>query len=246
MSTASLPPLNNDASSLLGAVRKQFMPEERVAHVAAMIDRLIDLIGTVITVHETNRIVTFSDRLSRQIPTSYAANAFNEFQRALLDTEMTRLVRLWDRPAWSRNSLQTAYWLTVDGEFRAVCDDRLKNSWEPYEGYNRWHMERQERAWRRLDFLAPKAFEAPVFERIENFRHKHLAHSLIQTTKEKAGSVPAPTYRDQRRLLARTIVITRLLDHVVRQSGFVWSGAFEIARNNAESLWNGCTFTVER
>lgn len=246
MSTAQLPPLTKDASALLGAVRNKFTPEERVTHVAEMVSRIIDLLGPVIAVHEANRIVSFSDKLSSQIPKSYAANAFHELQRALLDAEMTRLAKLWDRPSWSRNSLQTAYWLTVDADVRAICDRRVKEAWEPYDGHNRWHVERQGRAWRRLDFLAPNAFDAPVFERIENFRHKHLAHSLIQTAKEKVRPISPPTYRDQRRLLARTIVITRLLDQVVRQSGFIWSSAFEIARNNAEALWHGCTFDVKR
>ena len=46
--------------------------------------------------HENNAIVVFSSRLASQIPRSYAANAFNWFQRVMHDFEIVRLCALWD------------------------------------------------------------------------------------------------------------------------------------------------------
>src|SRR3954463_6684942 len=57
-------------------VRTKRSVRDRLLHAEATAERLIDVLGSVITVHETNRIVMFSDYLSRQIPVSYAANAF--------------------------------------------------------------------------------------------------------------------------------------------------------------------------
>src|SRR5688572_30118559 len=90
--------LTNEVQSLLGSAQKEFTADQRVQHVEEMIERIIDLVGPVISLHETNRIVMFSEALSQQIPRSYAANAFRDFRRALLDSEMTKLVRLWDKP----------------------------------------------------------------------------------------------------------------------------------------------------
>jgi hypothetical protein len=241
----SFPELSNDARSRLSRPLKEFTPQQRFEHVTEMVDRLIDLMMPVITLHETNRIVAFSDRLSSQIPPSYAANAFIDFQGALLDAETARLVRLWDRPEWSRNSIQTAYWLTVDRDFRNLCDQHAKDVLGAMF-IDTWYEDRQARSWRRLDFLAPRAFEAPIFERLENYRNKHLSHSLMQSAKEKHKVIPNATYRDHERLLARTLIILRLLNMNLRQAGFDWSNSFRIARSNAESRWNSSTFSFER
>src|SRR4051794_29716880 len=133
-------------------VRTKRSVRDRLLHAEAMAERLIDVLGSVITVHETNRIVMFSDYLSRQIPVSCASNGFRTFRQALLDVEMTRLARLWDSPQWDRNSLQTVYWLTSDPELRAMCNAHVRDTYEPYPGCSHeWHTARQERRWRRLE-----------------------------------------------------------------------------------------------
>jgi hypothetical protein len=51
---------------------------------------------------KTTRFVLYSDTLSSQIPTSFAANAFNVFQRGMHQFEIVRLCALWD--SWDSRS----------------------------------------------------------------------------------------------------------------------------------------------
>ena len=46
---------------------------------------------------ENNAIIFYSDRLSKQIPRSYAANSFIAFHEALHQIEIVRLSALWDQ-----------------------------------------------------------------------------------------------------------------------------------------------------
>src|SRR3954469_25201541 len=51
----------------------------------------------IIAVHENNAIVVYSDKLSSQIPRSYAANAFNIFREGMHQIEIVRLCALWEK-----------------------------------------------------------------------------------------------------------------------------------------------------
>lgn len=72
--------------------------EERAKHARGAMPKLVDQIIALLGINETNRIVFYSDRLSKQVPRSRAANAFNQFQRAGLYFEIVRLCALWDAP----------------------------------------------------------------------------------------------------------------------------------------------------
>ena len=61
--------------------------------VSALVDRTID----VRQLHEVNRVVFASDVLSKQIPSSYAANAFVTTRIGLIHIEIIKLISLWDK-----------------------------------------------------------------------------------------------------------------------------------------------------
>ncbi len=80
---------------------------ERVKTAKEKTERVVDHLLYLLALHENNAIVLYSPTLSSQIPTSYAANAFNVFQRALHQFEILRLCALWDRAELDKESIPT-------------------------------------------------------------------------------------------------------------------------------------------
>ncbi len=60
---------------------------ERLAHAHQSIEGVNNIAHFLLPPHETNQIVVYSNLLSSQVGRSYAANAYNNFTRALQETE---------------------------------------------------------------------------------------------------------------------------------------------------------------
>ena len=68
----------------------------------------MDHLQYLLDIHENNAIVLYSDMLSKQIPKSYAANAFNVVREAMHQIEVVRICALWDpRHTIERESIMT-------------------------------------------------------------------------------------------------------------------------------------------
>src|SRR4051812_28772665 len=130
---------------------KGMTPKERADRAVRLTEEIVDLTRLVMSTHATNRILNYSDRISSQVGTSYAANAFNDLQRSLVETEILQIVRLWDHPEIDRIGVQTAYRLTRDLAIRAFLNEQNTALPEPYSGYITDRLSRQDRLWRRLD-----------------------------------------------------------------------------------------------
>lgn len=85
---------------------------------------------------------------------------------------------------------------------------------------------------------------SPRLRSVLNIRHKHLAHSLTETSLERKGSVHPMNYGDERWLFEETLEIVDCLHIGINGAAFMWKDARRIARRNAEALWKSCTFTV--
>lgn len=59
---------------------------DRVTAAKAKTERVVDHLLYLLELHENKSIIFYSPTLSSQIPTSFAANAFNVFQRALISS----------------------------------------------------------------------------------------------------------------------------------------------------------------
>jgi hypothetical protein len=70
---------------------------KRISEAKRLTERLVDHSHYLLDIRENNAIVVYSDRLSKQIPRSYAANAFNVFREAMHQIEIVRLNALWDQ-----------------------------------------------------------------------------------------------------------------------------------------------------
>jgi hypothetical protein len=80
---------------------------ERIAEAKRLTERLVDHAHYLLDIRENNAIIVYSDQLSKQIPRSYAANAFNVLREAMHQIEMVRLCALWDQAHVDKESIMT-------------------------------------------------------------------------------------------------------------------------------------------
>ena len=244
---------------------------ERVEAAKAKTERVVDQLLYLLALHENNAIVVYSSTLSSQIPTSYAANAFNVFQNVMYGFEILRLCALWDRPYpdLSRESIPTIIALIDNAEVIEALVEETRASWKSVPPGSASEEPETDAAVRELlgrlaeeparkeaakarDALmnsiavARKIESSSMLRSVRNLRHKHLAHSLSETSHEKKGLVLPLKYGDERKLFLDSLTLGKELHLWVNGKDFLFDNSREVARRNAEALWGSCTFKILR
>ena len=186
-----------------------------------MVDHLLYLLE----LHENNALVVYSSLLSSQIPTSHAANAFNVFQRGMHQFELVRLCALWDSIEPEKENVPTIIELIDQPDVVEALAQETAKQWGGAEGailnpsddpelraleadaLRRIDNEFGEQQARTARCSLRKAIEdarrhpagSARLQGIMNLRDKHLAHSLTQTRREKAGPIRADEVRGRAR-----------------------------------------------
>src|SRR5215813_10306701 len=80
---------------------------ERIRLAKEKTKRVVDHLHYLLELHENNAIVLYTPTLSKQIPTSFAANAFNVFQQGMYQFEIVRLCALWDSVKLKKENIPT-------------------------------------------------------------------------------------------------------------------------------------------
>jgi hypothetical protein len=231
-----------------------------------VVDHLLYLLG----LHENNAIVLYSPTLSQQIPTSFAANAFNVFQQGLHQFEIVRLCALWDRAGPEKENIPTiielidhpdvieslaqetaSHWQGIGGRVLNPSSDPELRAFEAEALQRNNEQFGQEQAQKARDELrkAIAGTRAIVASQkhasIMNLRDKHLAHSLSGTRREKkVGPLPPVKYGDERDMFDATLPIVETLYCWVNGCSFSFAQSREIDRKNARALWEACTFNI--
>ena len=107
--------------------------QARIALAKAKMERVFDHFLYLLELHANNEFVVHSPILSTQIRKSFAANAFNVFQRSMYQIEIVRLCALWDSVDPDKENIPTVVELIDDEkiidelamEVRAQSADRL-------------------------------------------------------------------------------------------------------------------------
>ena len=242
---------------------------ERIQAAKEKTERVVDHLLYLLALHENNAIIVYSDTLSSQIRLSLAANAFSVFRGGLHQFEIVRLCALWDRAGADKQNIPTIIELIdLPDAIEALAQETLGHWERPLGNYLiedpqlsaleaeclRRHDEAfgQQEAKRARDELRNAIADVRAILRsqrlasIMNLRHKHLAHSLAETSLEKAGPVAPMKYGDEREVLLASIPIVEALHRWINGKGFSFANSQEIARKNAEALWKRCTFDVEQ
>src|SRR5262249_43451852 len=183
---------------------------DRVGLAKEKTKRVVDHLHYLLELHENNAIVLYSSTLSRQIPRSFAANAFNVFQQGMHQFEIVRLCALWDGVDLDKENVPIvielidhadvidalaeetlSHWRDVpvnvypssDPEFDKLVAEAAQRSEE------RFGQEQTEKARKDLNKAiadSRRILASPKHASIMNLRDKHLAHSLSTTSREKA------------------------------------------------------------
>lgn len=218
--------------------------QKRIDEAKRITARLVDHAQYLLDIHENNAIVLYSDTLSKQIPKSYAANAFNIFREAMHQIEVVRICAIWDQPSIDRESILTVIELIDDQKVIDALAEQARASSGPGTGDKQ-----AERAVAALKDAIQKARELRKSGRlksIRNLRDKHVAHYLTQTTEEKkSGPIETMKHGDEGPVLDATISIVEALNSWVNNVGMPLKAAQEIDRKCAEALWQACTFKIE-
>jgi hypothetical protein len=243
--------------------------ENRINIAEKRADKLIDHVCDLFTMHEANKIVVYSSTLSRQIPRSRAASAFNQMQRSMHLFELVRLCALWDPCRDDRESAPTVVELINTPEIiQKIVNDRhakfadesfpydcnpttdpiiedLKDRW--------WQQERIERAGEEAEQTRIQLLDAinrteamrvsPILKSMRDFRDEHIAHNLDPD--RPTGGGRRPRYGEERALLRETVKVADLLHRALNDTSFMWLDARRQARRDAQALWSRCIFDID-
>jgi hypothetical protein len=241
---------------------------ERIGLAKAKMTKVLDHFLYVVELHANNSFVVFSPVLASQIPQSYAANAFNVFQRSMHQIEIVRLCAIWDGVDLDKENIPTVVALIDDDEIIEVLAEETRSHWvngaserllNPSNDPALAAIEREMVVTSNRQFADEQASKARTeltqtiadtravlgsarLASIMNIRDKHLAHSLETTRREKNGPVQPMKYGDETELLNASIPIIERLYCWVNGTSFSIEQSQEIDQKNAEALWTGCKF----
>jgi len=246
--------------------------EKRIELAKSKMIRIVDHFLYLIELHANNSYVVYSPTLSSQIPTSFAASAFNVFQRSMYQIEIVRLCALWDSVDPEKENIPTVIALIDDDTIIEALAEKTRSFWadhvggtiiNPSDDAELAELEQEALKQSNIQYGAEQASSAKiqlreaisdvraVFGSVElsslmNVRDKHIAHSLTETHREKRGPVPPMKTGGETTLMKRSIPIIEHLYCWINGIGFSIDDSQRIDRENAEALWTGCKFTVLR
>ena len=244
---------------------------ERINLAKTKMARVLDHFLYLLELHANNLFVVYSPTLASQIPASFAANAFNVFQRSMYQIEIVRLCAIWDKADPDKVSIPTVVKLIDTEEIIEMLADEVRRQWpgtsggvlnpseDPQlaaieqEAHRNSEMQfgNEQAAQTKMDLMqaisdARAVLESPRLISVVNARDKHLAHSLTKTRRERHAPVPPMKNGDETDLLNTSIPIVERLYRGITNRGFSIEDSQKIDQANADALWNGCKFDVLR
>ena len=237
----------------------------RIEAAKAKMERVVDHLLYLIDIQANNAFIVYSPLISKQVPKSFAAHAFNVFQRSMHQYEIIRLCALWDGINEHRENIPTVVALVSDDDIIEMLAEETRMHWDtppnpeyaPTEQRQLAEIDRQfglQQAPRygvRTDLRATIAEADAIWgsrqlDALLNARHKHLAHNLSSTKRENKQHDPVDPirYGDETDLANRSIPIVETLYRCVSGVGFSVDPSREHYQRTAKSLWGGCKFDV--
>ena len=239
---------------------------KRVAEAKRLTERLVDHAQYLLDIRENNAIVVYSDQLSKQIPRSYAANAFNVFREVMHQIEMVRLCALWDQAYIDKEAIMTVVELVDDDKVIEALAENARAQYvslpEPTSGQKignetlellkeankkrgAEHAANAAQGLRSAIAAARKIKSSEGLKSIKNLRDKHIAHYLTQSNAERSGDTIAPMkVGDEKPILEGSLAIIQLLYSWVNGVSISFDESRKIDKKCAEELWNACKFEI--
>jgi hypothetical protein len=242
---------------------------ERIDLAKTKMARVLDHFLYVIELHANNSFIVYSPTLGSQIPPSFAANAFNVFQRSMHQIEIVRLCAIWDTADPDKENVPTVIEMIDDEKIIEALAAETRSHRTGTGGHLLNPSDDPELAAIEQETVSDARFgdeqglkataelidaikdsrailRSPQLASVMNLRDKHLAHSLTTTRRERRAPIPPMKFGDETDLLNASIPIVEKLYCWVNGTGFSIGESQEIDQTNAEALWNGCKFSVLR
>lgn len=240
---------------------------KRIEPAKVKMEKVLDHFLYLLELHANNALVVYSPILSSQITPSFAANAFNVFQRSMHQIEIVRLCALWDGSDLAKENIPTVIELIDDNAVIDMLAEETRQHWakDPLHLFsaadgpelNAAELEAVKRS--ELEFAddqtssAKSALQQSIAETrsilrstrlasVMNTRDKHLAHALETTRREKKGPVAPMKYGDETALLNLSAPIVERLFCWVNGKSFSIDDSRRVDEENATSLWHNCKF----
>ena len=217
--------------------------QTRISEARRLTACVVDHLQYLLDIHENNAIVLYSNTLSKQIPKSYAANAFNVFREAMHQIEVVRICALLDQgTSIKRESIMTVIELIDDPKvLEALAEQARGGHPKPVAD------QRAERAHARLKDAIKKAREtrnSNIMKEIRNLRDKHVAHYLAEKAEQTENSSASMKHGDEGPVIETAIAIVETLNSYVNDVSLSFEDCRAIDQKCATALWNACTFTI--
>lgn len=223
------------------------VPSESLVRLQSMSERLVTQVNALISLHESNRILVYSDRISGQVPRSYAAHTFNIISQASHFYEIARHCALWDKSSNDRESIPS--FASLAEGLRTEILRRIESDWRTPPAhhphlYDDSLREAKAEFLRTLD-IAQRLERSRFVTRLRDFRDKHIAHSLSDDADIKRGKVRvSPKYGEERFLLMASIAIVRRFRLAAVGGDYAFASMIEQTKRNAEEFWGGCSLSI--
>lgn len=245
--------------------------DDRVGMLKARTNSVHDHAVSLLWANESNRFINYTPTLIEQIPTSYAAHAYNLFRDQMHAMVVVKFCAIWDGVGEDRMNVPTLIALLESPDvLEALIETRRQEAltrqvhdMSPEKRTSEDIAAREEmvkriraqqakddvaRARRRIEEAITEAknlMASTEFKGIMNLRHK-VAHLLVMTRAEKAGPVTPAKYGDESKLVERTIEIVEKLNLGINNTSYDWTGSREMAEKSTTQLWGNCTFNIPK
>jgi len=244
-------------------------PEERAELAKSRIRKVADQIDALLHLHESNRILIYTDTVTSKIPRSHAANTYNLISDCLFGYQLVRLCALWDDPSRKdRASLPVVAELIRNKNVRRIlaCE---RYSWhsrrgarilnpshevEVYtqqlsatEAYGQRLGRRNARSTIRSMLRCIKSSdEIQLSEELialKGFRNDHVAHCL-QYDKATVNARPEAKFGHEEQLLEKTLELVRLFALDLAGTNYSWEEYRQQHKRCASELWQSIEFSI--
>ena len=243
--------------------------KQRIVLAEGKVEQLWRHISRLIQTHVNNEYLSYSNQLTGQIPSSYAANAYNNLQDVMFYGELVKLAAIWDAVDIDKVSIPTIVELIyspptkttlfqwrhasyAQRKANAIIKSRMSEI-SPIEVQMIMdsQMERTrliyERSWRSSVCLAACVSASRRLKNLLDTRAQHFAHNFDKLNYLGHSTPHAHAkYGEERRLLNTTIRIASSLSIVVRNHQIDYSSDFAFCRRNADELWLSCRFALSK
>lgn len=243
------------------------LPQElRLRLAKTRTEKLVGHVLALFQMHEANAIALYSSTLVDQIPRSYAARAFRQFQQSMYLHELVRLAAIWDGIGTDRQSVPTIVHLYNDP---AIVDQRVEAQHAYFAAMappqfddpamawaaEAWEAERRRRADEEagrvrtaLEKAATRCQEVRASAELAaliDLRNRAIAHNLDDDDETQTeGEANVWRYGVERTILEWTVEVVDHLHFGLTGASFHWDGSRDQAKRNAERLWGACTFDI--